>query len=192
MTDVAPVVVRVRELAPLVARVDPFASDSMPVVVDIVKPLIDVAVAAPSTGVTSVGVLAKTNAPLPVSSDNALEIPEELVSPVKALVPLPKRIPVNVPALLPPEATSILPLESVSYTDASMSPVPDTVCHTGKPPEPATRTCPVVPIGSLSNFPEPFRKNISPVASEPKVSFKPPDSTVPAKLRLPDEFKTGI
>ena len=67
VTFVAPVVVSVRELAPEVASVEPLASVSVPVVLLTVRPLIDVAVAAPRTGVTSVGDVAKTKAPEPVS-----------------------------------------------------------------------------------------------------------------------------
>ena len=66
VTFVAPVVVIVRELAPDVASVEPLASDSVPVVLLTVRPLTEVAVAAPRTGVTSVGLVARTLFPEPV------------------------------------------------------------------------------------------------------------------------------
>jgi hypothetical protein len=70
VTLVAPVEVRVIELAPDVARVLLFAIVRTPEVVAlIVSPLIVVAVAAPKAGVTKVGEVAKTRAPEPVSSD---------------------------------------------------------------------------------------------------------------------------
>jgi hypothetical protein len=47
-------------------NVFPLAIVKVPVLVLIIKPLILVAVAAPSTGVTSVGVLANTIEPVPV------------------------------------------------------------------------------------------------------------------------------
>jgi hypothetical protein len=66
VTFVAPVDVNVMLLAPDVARVEPLASVNVPVVVETVKPLILVAVAAPSTGVVSVGDVARTTLPVPV------------------------------------------------------------------------------------------------------------------------------
>ena len=66
VTFVAPVVVIVRELAPDVASVEPLASDSVPVVLLTVRPLTEVAVAAPRTGVTSVGLVDITTLPVPV------------------------------------------------------------------------------------------------------------------------------
>jgi len=71
VTFVAPVVVSVRELAPDVASVDPLASVRVPVVLLTVRPLMEVAVAAPRAGVVSVGDVAKTNEPEPVSSVTA-------------------------------------------------------------------------------------------------------------------------
>jgi hypothetical protein len=70
---VAAVVVRVRLKAPAVARVEPSANVKVAAVAGAVNAtlLILVAVATPNTGVTSVGVLAKTLAPLPVSSVSA-------------------------------------------------------------------------------------------------------------------------
>ena len=59
-------------------NVFPLAIVKVPVLVLIIKPLILVAVAAPSTGVINVGVLANTNEPVPVSSlitpANSLEL----------------------------------------------------------------------------------------------------------------------
>ena len=52
---VAPVVVRVSELAPDVASVEPLASVNVPVVVETVRPFKDVAVATPRVGVVNVG-----------------------------------------------------------------------------------------------------------------------------------------
>jgi hypothetical protein len=64
---VAPVVVTVSEFAPEVAKVEPLASVSVPVVVEIVRPFRLVAVAAPSVGVTSDGLLCRaTTVPVPV------------------------------------------------------------------------------------------------------------------------------
>lgn len=71
VTFVAPVVVRVRELAPDVIKELPSATVSVEDVAGavIVTLLTLVAVATPSTGVTKVGVVANTRFPLPVSSD---------------------------------------------------------------------------------------------------------------------------
>jgi hypothetical protein len=52
--------------APDVASVELLARVSVPVVVDIVKPLMEVANAAPNVGVTSVGLVANTTLPVPV------------------------------------------------------------------------------------------------------------------------------
>ncbi len=73
VTLVAAVVVSVKLLAPEVAKVDPSAKVKVADVAGAVKAtlLILVAVATPSTGVTSVGVLANTLAPVPVSSVSA-------------------------------------------------------------------------------------------------------------------------
>ena len=68
VTFVVPVEVNVIALAPDVARVDPLAIVRVPVEDVIVKPLIDVADAAPNVGVVNDGELAKTSAPDPVSS----------------------------------------------------------------------------------------------------------------------------
>jgi hypothetical protein len=68
VTFVVAVAVRVVLNAPLVASVEPFARVKVPVVEEIVRPLTDVAVATPNTGVTRVGEVAKTREPLPVSS----------------------------------------------------------------------------------------------------------------------------
>jgi len=46
----------------------------------ITRPLIEVAVAAPRTGVTSVGVFAKTRAPVPVSSEITPASSDEVVA----------------------------------------------------------------------------------------------------------------
>jgi len=66
-------VVRVRLKAPAVARVEPSANVKVAAVAGAVNAtlLILVAVATPNTGVTRVGVLANTLAPLPVSSVSA-------------------------------------------------------------------------------------------------------------------------
>jgi hypothetical protein len=53
--------------APLVANVAPLSMVKVPVEEVMVRPLILVAVATPKTGVTNVGEVAKTSAPLPVS-----------------------------------------------------------------------------------------------------------------------------
>ena len=63
------------------------------------------AVATPRIGVVRVGLVAKTNKPLPVSSESADEIPADVVSAVNADVPLPSKIPVNVLAPVPPLPT---------------------------------------------------------------------------------------
>ena len=63
---VAPVAVNVVLNAPDVARVLPLASVRTPVVLLIVRPLTLVAVAAPSVGVTSTGLVARTTEPDPV------------------------------------------------------------------------------------------------------------------------------
>jgi hypothetical protein len=70
---VAAVVVSVRLKAPAVARVEPSANVKVADVAGAVNAtlLILVAVATPKTGVTRVGVLAKTLAPVPVSSVSA-------------------------------------------------------------------------------------------------------------------------
>ena len=69
----AAVVVSVNAKAPTVARVEPLANVNVALVAGAVKAtlLILVAVATPKTGVTRVGVLANTKAPLPVSSVTA-------------------------------------------------------------------------------------------------------------------------
>ena len=59
----------------------------------------------PNAGVTNVGDVPKTRAPVPVSSEMADAMPEEVVMAVTADVPLPKRIPVIVVAPVPPLAT---------------------------------------------------------------------------------------
>src|SRR3990167_3578574 len=59
----------------------------------------------PRAGVTSVGEVANTNAPLPVSSEICPATPDDTVVPVNAEVPLPISSPVSVPAPLPPFAT---------------------------------------------------------------------------------------
>jgi hypothetical protein len=79
VTLVAPVLVKVIEFAPDVAKVEPFARVRVPVVDEIVKPLIEVAVATPNDGVTNVGELANTKAPFPVSSPKAEASPAEVV-----------------------------------------------------------------------------------------------------------------
>ena len=66
VTVVVPVAVSVVLNAPEVAKVELFANDNVPVVVETVKPLIDVAVAAPSAGVTKLGDVANTTEPEPV------------------------------------------------------------------------------------------------------------------------------
>jgi hypothetical protein len=66
VTFVAPVVVSVRAFAPDVASVEPLASVNVPVVLLTVRPLREVAVAAPRTGVTSVGEVDITTLPVPV------------------------------------------------------------------------------------------------------------------------------
>jgi hypothetical protein len=66
VTFVAPVVVSVRAFAPDVASVEPLSSVNVPVVLLTVRPLREVAVAAPRTGVTSVGEVARTLFPEPV------------------------------------------------------------------------------------------------------------------------------
>ena len=73
VTLVAAVVVRVRLKAPEVAKVEPLANVNVALVAGAVKAtlLILVAVATPKTGVTRVGVLANTKAPVPVSSVTA-------------------------------------------------------------------------------------------------------------------------
>ncbi len=73
VTLVAAVVVSVKLLAPEVAKVELSANVKVAAVVGAVKAtlLILVAVATPNTGVTRVGVLANTLAPLPVSSVKA-------------------------------------------------------------------------------------------------------------------------
>jgi len=73
VTLVAAVVVRVKLKAPAVARVEPSANVNVAAVAGAVNAtlLILVAVATPNTGVTRVGVLANTLAPLPVSSVSA-------------------------------------------------------------------------------------------------------------------------
>jgi len=73
VTLVAAVVVSVKLLAPEVAKVELSANVKVAAVVGAVKAtlLILVAVATPNTGVTRVGVLANTLAPVPVSSVRA-------------------------------------------------------------------------------------------------------------------------
>jgi hypothetical protein len=73
VTLVAAVVVSVKLKAPAVARVEPSANVKVAAVAGAVKAtlLMLVAVATPNTGVTRVGVLANTLAPLPVSSVSA-------------------------------------------------------------------------------------------------------------------------
>ncbi len=79
---VAPVVVNVVENAPAVARVLPSARDKVAVVPGsvIVRSLMLVAAAAPSTGVTRVGEVPNTARPDPVSSESAPARPAELVN----------------------------------------------------------------------------------------------------------------
>jgi hypothetical protein len=74
VTLVAAVVVSVKLLAPEVAKVEPLANAKVADVAGAVNAtlLILVAVATPSTGVTRVGVLANTKAPVPVSSVTAV------------------------------------------------------------------------------------------------------------------------
>ena len=74
VTFVAPVEVRVIELAPLVASVEPLAIVNVPVLVEIARPLIDVAVATPSTGVVRVGDVARTTEPLPVTAETVVPL----------------------------------------------------------------------------------------------------------------------
>jgi hypothetical protein len=73
VTLVAALVVRVKLFAPEVTRVEPSANVSVAAVAGAVNAtlLILVAVATPKTGVTRVGVLANTLAPVPVSSVSA-------------------------------------------------------------------------------------------------------------------------
>ena len=73
VTFVAAVVVRVKLFAPEVTKVDPSTNVKVDPVAGPVKVtlLILVAVATPKTGVTRVGVLANTLAPVPVSSVSA-------------------------------------------------------------------------------------------------------------------------
>jgi len=90
VTLVAAVVVSVKLLAPEVAKVEPLANAKVADVAGAVNAtlLILVAVATPSTGVTRVGVLANTKAPLPVSSVTAEAkladegVPKKVATPV--------------------------------------------------------------------------------------------------------------
>ncbi len=97
-----------------------------------VIPLILVAVATPSVGVISVGELLNTNPPVPVSSEIADAIPDDVLVPVIADVPLPINNPVRVFAPVPPADTSIRPSTLVSYVVVSISPRPEIVCHDGR------------------------------------------------------------
>ena len=74
VTLVAPVEVRVIELAPLVASVEPLAIVNVPVLVEIARPLIDVAVATPSAGVVRVGDVARTTEPVPVTAETVVPL----------------------------------------------------------------------------------------------------------------------
>ena len=64
---VVALVIKVKELAPEVAKVEPLARLRVPVVEEIVKPLTEVAVATPKLGVTRVGEVASTIFPEPVT-----------------------------------------------------------------------------------------------------------------------------
>ena len=66
---VVPVEVKVTEFPPEVMNEEELANVNVPVVVVTINPLMEVAVATPRTGVTSVGLVAKTARPEPVSSD---------------------------------------------------------------------------------------------------------------------------
>jgi hypothetical protein len=84
VTDVAAVLVKVIPNAPLVVKVLPLAKVNVPVVEVIVRPFIEVAVAAPREGVVSVGDVANTT------------LPEPVVEAADIAVPLPCKIPVMV------------------------------------------------------------------------------------------------
>ena len=102
---VASVPARVR----LFENVSVFAAAPVKVYVPVVSvlPLILVAVAAPRTGVTSVGVLAKTLAPVPVSSVRAaarlaeVKEPSDAAFPTDVIAPVRLALVVTVPAVNP-------------------------------------------------------------------------------------------
>jgi hypothetical protein len=87
VTLVAPVEVKVMEFAPEVARVEPLAKVKVPVVVVIVNPLTEVAVATPIFGVTRVGEVASTMLPEPVVALPKTVTVPEVSGKVQVLVP---------------------------------------------------------------------------------------------------------
>jgi len=108
VSEVAAVAVSVVENAPAVAKVLPLASDSVPVVVLIVRPLTLVAVATPRTGVVSVGDVARTMLPEPVVAlPSAVTVP--LVGSVSEVAAVAVSVVENAPAV-----AKVLPLASDS------------------------------------------------------------------------------
>lgn len=107
VTLVLPVEVKVIELPPEVARVELLARVKVPVVVEIVRPFKEVAVATPKVGVVNVAPATLTTFPVP-----------ELSTEVIAEVPAPTRIlpEVIVATPVPPLATGNVPVTSVVKT----------------------------------------------------------------------------
>ena len=110
-------------------KVVPAPKVSVPVPVVKVLPLMVVAVAAPKMGETNVGVLAKTTAPLPVSSVSApaklaeVNEPSEVVLPTEVTAPERLASVVTVPAL--PETLPVtLPVKAPEKVAAVTVPVP--------------------------------------------------------------------
>jgi len=134
---VAPVAVNVVLNAPDVARVLPFASVRMPVVLLIVRPLTLVAVAAPSVGVTRTGLVARTIEPEPVVVfPSAVRVP--VVGIVTDVVPVVVTVSGNAPTVvtLPAMVIVFVPL---------FTPVPPEA----PPSVPARVTAPVVAVDGV-------------------------------------------
>lgn len=121
VTLVVAVAVRVVEKAPAVASVEPVIKVRVALVVGdvIVTLFMLVAVAAPNTGVTSVGVLANTTAPEPVSSVIAAARLAEVGVPKKVAIPVPKEV---IP--VPPLATDKVPDVNIPVEPDCTAPVP--------------------------------------------------------------------
>lgn len=113
--------------------VTPFGMVNVPVEVVIARPLIEVAVATPRTGVTRVGVSLNTNRAVPVSSEILAEMPADVVRLVITPVVVATRM---MPVESVDSACSALRVEfgvCVMYVasvgaaeDAQLPPVPDT------------------------------------------------------------------
>lgn len=121
---VAIVVVPVVDVLPMVVL-------PLPVVLIVVVPV----TAAPpdeTVNVVRVGAVAKTSAPLPVSSESAVAIPDDSVVAVNADVPLPITTPVSVDAPVPPLATGSSVVQLSPPVPLFVSSDPEAPCEPGR------------------------------------------------------------